>query len=418
MLLVISGELTVLTILLLFRNLLKDQYRNMGAEIRFLQRYRLMNLPSHFLIGTRVYKGLTIRKQGDADKTDKAHFTFLNPDNLENSSYQFPSENLAIFSENIFQITSKWNLTPGLRFEYINTSSEGYYRLLNRDLAGNVLLDKTIQDNRSNARTILLAGIGTQYKLTPELDFYVNASQNYRSINFNDMRVVNPNFQVNPDLKDESGFTLDGGFRGVLKDMLYFDFSAFYLFYNNRIGTVLKVDSLTYQIVRYRTNVSDSRNSGVELFTEFDWVKLFQKQSAHKFSTFINTSYINAVYVNSEQTAFRDKLVEYVPKIIFRSGFNYAWKNLKLTCQYSYTDAQYSDATNAETSPSAIYGRVPAYQVVDFVATYTYKMFSISAGINNALNEKYFTRRAEGYPGPGIIPADPRNFFITLQYKF
>jgi Fe(3+) dicitrate transport protein len=36
---------------------------------------------------------------------------------------------------------------------------------------------------------------------------------------------------------------------------------------------------------------------------------------------------------------------------------------------------------------------------------------------NNALNEQYFTRRAESYPGPGIIPADGRAFFLSLQIK-
>jgi Fe(3+) dicitrate transport protein len=33
------------------------------------------------------------------------------------------------------------------------------------------------------------------------------------------------------------------------------------------------------------------------------------------------------------------------------------------------------------------------------------------------LSEKYFTRRAGGYPGPGIMPAEPRNFFITVGVK-
>ncbi len=33
-------------------------------------------------------------------------------------------------------------------------------------------------------------------------------------------------------------------------------------------------------------------------------------------------------------------------------------------------------------------------------------------------NEKYFTRRAGGYPGPGALPADGRTFFITVAAKF
>ena len=400
------------------RTLLSDVYNNYAAEIRLLHRYTFLNKQSNFLVGLRAYNGTTIRKQGEADKTDKSNFKFLNPDNLENSSYQFPSKNYAVFIENIFQLTSKWNITPGIRGELINTNSNGYYRLLNKDLAGNILLDKKIEDNRSNTRSFILMGIGSQYRLTEWLEAYANFSQNYRSINFNDMRVVNPNFQVDPNLKDEDGYTIDGGFRGILKNLLYFDVSGFLLKYNNRIGTILKTDSSTFQIVRYRTNVSDSKNIGVEAFVELDWLKLFRKNTKHKLSTFVNTSFINAIYVSSEQSGFNNKKVEYVPKFIVRTGITYAYKKFGITCQYAYTSEQFSDATNANSTPTAIYGLIPSYAVLDVSANYTYKFLGLSAGVNNVLNTYYFTRRAEGYPGPGIIPADPFNVYVTIGIKF
>jgi len=400
------------------RNLLSDVYNNYGTEIRFLKRYLLMNKNSHFLIGGRYYKGRTIRKQGDADKTDKPHFEFLNPSNLENSSYTFPSSNYALFIENIFQLTNKWNVTPGVRYEYISTNAEGYYRLRNFDGAGNTLLDMHVQDNRSNTRHFILLGVGSQYKINSSIDIYANFSQNYRSINFNDMRVVNPNFQVNPNLKDEKGYTADGGIRGTLKNLLYFDVSGFIIEYKNRIGTILTVDSMTYNIIRYRTNVSDSRNMGIETFAEIDWIKLFKKESKHKLSTFVNASYINAIYINSKESAYKNKKVEYVPEMIVRTGITYAWNKLSLTAQYAYTSEQFSDATNSTTSPSGIYGNIPSYYVLDVSASYTWKQFGIFTGVNNLTNSIYFSRRAEGYPGPGIIPADPMNGYVTLQFKF
>lgn len=400
------------------RNLLNDVYNNYGAELKFLQRYKLFNQNNHFLAGVRYYRGQTLRKQGDADSTAAANFNFLNPDNLENSSYTFPSENVAVFTENIFQLTKKWNVTPGLRFEYIRTASEGYYRLQNTDLAGNVLPGAgKVYDNRTNERSFLLGGIGTQYKLNSRIEMYANISQNYRSINFNDMRVVNPNFQIDPNLKDENGYTVDGGLRGAIKNLLYFDVSVFMLQYNDRIGTALKVDSTTYQIVRYRTNIGNSRNLGVEAFAELDWIKLVSKKSRHKLSTFVNLSYINAYYISS-QVAYDGKTVEFVPEIIFRTGITYAYKKFGITCQYSYTGDQFSDATNAVSAPSGIYGIIPAYSILDLSVNYKYKIVGINAGINNLLNSTYFTRRAEGYPGPGIIPADPINFYLGLQLKF
>ena len=198
---------------------------------------------------------------------------------------------------------------------------------------------------------------------------------------------------------------------------MYFDVSGFYIQYNNRIGTTLKVDSFTYQIVRYRTNVGNSSNQGVELFAELDWIKLVKKESKHKLSTFVNASYIQAYY-QSPQLAYDGKRVEYVPNYICRTGATYAYKKLSFTLQYSYTSEQFSDATNSKTSTSGLYGLIPAYQIVDFSMHYVWKKFELNSGVNNLTNSSYFTRRAEGYPGPGIIPADPVNVYFTLAYKF
>jgi Fe(3+) dicitrate transport protein len=400
------------------RNLLSDKYNNYGAELRFLQRYTLLGKNSHFLIGARYYKGNTSRKQGDADKTTNPYFHFLNPDNVENSAYVFPSSNCALFAENIFQLTSKWSVTPGVRYEYISTNSEGYYRLIYKTLAEKTLLDMKVEDNRSRSRSFVLGGIGTQLKLNRSIELYANFSQNYRSINFNDMRISNPNSQVDPNLKDERGYTADIGTRGAIKNILYYDISGFFLKYNNRIGSVLTVDSVTYNIVRYRTNVSDSRNLGAEAFAEIDWMKVANKNAKHKLSTFVNLAYINAVYVSSQQSAYNNKKVEYVPDMIFRTGITYAFKGFSFTYQYSYVSQQFSDATNSTSSPSAIYGLIPAYSTMDLSISYSWKHLGIYTGVNNLSNEKYFTRRAEGYPGPGIIPADPINAYATLQLKF
>lgn len=399
------------------RNLLSDIYQNYGSEVRYLKRYALFKKNSHFLVGARYYKGQTTRKQGSADDSNQANFNFLYPNNLDHSSYVFPSHNKALFFENIFQLTSKWSVTPGLRLEHINTQSEGYYRLLNKNLTGDTLLDSRINDKRSNERNFLLGGIGTQYKLIQAIEFYANFCQNYRSINFNDMRVVNPNFQVDPNLKDENGYTIDGGVRGALKNLLYYDVSIYLLRYNQRIGTTLGVDTNTYQIIRYRTNLGNSKTIGLEAFAEIDWIKLCNKNSHHKFATFVNYSLTKATYINSNK-AIEGNTVEYVPKQILRTGITYTYKKFTVNTQYAYTGAQFSDATNSAESSSGIFGLIPSYRIIDASMAYTYKIVTLSFGVNNLGNTKYFTRRAEGYPGPGIIPADPINYYIILKVLF
>lgn len=400
------------------RKLLMDKYKNFGSEFRVLHKYKLLDGTSTLLVGSRYYRGFTNRKQGLGNAGSSPDFEYLHPNDLEHSEYDFPSENLAFFTENIFHLSKKFSVTPGLRFEYINTRAEGYYNEIYYDLAGNIIYKEQIQDNRSNERSFVLAGLGLSYKIKPNKEVYANISQNYRSINFNDMRIVNPNYRVDPNLQDENGFSADLGFRGTLGEFLSYDLTGFLLSYNNRIGQVLKTDTLLYNTYRYRTNVSDSRNLGIEAYAEVSVLPMFgYKKSDHTFSIYSTLSIMDAVYLHSKEEAYEGKKVEMVSPLIIRSGVKYGYKKLSTSLQFSYTHKHFTDATNAEFSPDAVSGIVPSYYVFDFSADYVLKKwFSVSVGVNNLMNAMYFTRRAAGYPGPGILPSDGRSIYAMLQF--
>jgi Fe(3+) dicitrate transport protein len=80
----------------------------------------------------------------------------------------------------------------------------------------------------------------------------------------------------------------------------------------------------------------------------------------------------------------------------------------------------YADANNTETpTPNGQNGVIPAYTITDLTASYVFnKHVNLKAGINNVTNQMYFTRRAGGYPGPGLLPADGRNFFVSFGLTF
>ena len=401
------------------RNYLQDKFRNFGSELRYLKNYSFINNLSTFLIGGRIYKGLTLRKQGLGSAGDDADFHYLHPDNLEHSDYKFPSENIAFFAENVFRITPKIAITPGIRWEYINTNSDGYYHVANRDLAGNIIYEAYVPDDKSSYRNFTLFGLGVSDKVSKNVELYANFSQNYRSVNFNDMRIVNQNAQVDINLKDERGYSTDIGIRGNLKELLNFDLSLFYLRYNDRIGAIQKSDPLTYEVYRFRTNVSDSRNIGMESFAEIDVLKMIAgKDCKMGASVFANYSNIDARYIKSDEQAVKNgNRVEYAPAHILKTGITYSFKEFKLSYQYCYTSEQYTEATNTVYTADAVDGLIPAYNIMDLSMSYNYKWFSVFTGINNLVNKMYFTRRADGYPGPGIIPSDGRSFYITLQVK-
>ena len=147
------------------------------------------------------------------------------------------------------------------------------------------------------------------------------------------------------------------------------------------------------------------------------WKWFVNDTSNFDLSYFVNASYVNSKYISSKEAAFENKNVELVPPFNLKTGFTLGYKNFSTSIQYSYTHQHFSDATNSIQQANAVNGIIPTYQILDFSLKYRYKWFSIESGINNLTNSSYFTRRATGYPGPGIIPSSPRNFFLSLQLK-
>ena len=136
------------------------------------------------------------------------------------------------------------------------------------------------------------------------------------------------------------------------------------------------------------------------------------------FNYFINASFISSEYTESQQSGVQGNQVEFVPDVNIKTGLRFGYKNLLANVQYSYLASQFTDATNSQDSNlSGVIGAIPQYDIMDVALSYTYKRFKLETGINNVLDETYFTRRATGYPGPGIIPSAPRNFYATLQIK-
>ncbi|HZE82988.1 MAG TPA: TonB-dependent receptor [Puia sp.] len=324
-----------------------------------------------------------------------------------------------MFAENIFRLTPKLSVIPGARFESITTRAEGNYTNVVFDLAGNPINPQKITDNKINTRQFLLGGIGLTYDLEQPIQLYANFSQNYKAINFNDLRTLNPNLRVDSNLRDEKGYSADIGIRKST-GILNFDLSLFLINYDNKIGSILSADPVNFIIYNLRTNVSQSRHTGLESYVEAGiWKWLYGEKARTSVSLFSNFSLISAKYVHSKESSIEGKRVEFVPDVVFKTGVTVRRNKWVASYQFSYTGKQYTDATNATFTDNAIDGLVPAYSVMDFTAEYLLnEHFSLSGSINNLADARYFTRRADSYPGPGIVPADARSFFLTFQAKF
>ena len=403
------------------RDLIKGEFNNFGFEIRFLNNYKLFNKKAIWIVGSKYYNSSNTSEQGPGSNGKNADFNMKNEDfpfyNFQ-SNYKYPNKNLSFFSENIIYLNEKVSITPGLRYEYIRTESDGFFKKTNRDAAGNVIFDELINNSELRKRNFILLGLGASYKLSDSFEVYFNISENYRSVTFADISVFNPAYMINSNISDESGSTTDIGIRGTYKEFISYDLSTFLLAYNSRIGFVQRVTS-GGNVKSERGNVGDARILGFESIIDFNIAEIFLKKNENTiFNYFINFSFIDSKYTNSKEPGVEGKKVEFIPKVNLKTGTKIGFKDFMFGFQYTYLSDQFTDSSNAINSNlSGVIGIIPQYDVFDISTSYSLKEFKFESGINNLFNKKYFTRRATGYPGPGIIPSSPRTLYFTIQYK-
>ena len=384
-----------------------DQYRNYGLESRIITNYHLGKMKNTISGGIRLYTGTTNR-QADGKGTTGSDYDITVIGNYPRD-IAFNSKNVAAFIENIFRITDKLLIIPGLRYEWLASSASGRNGYTS---SGTEILLQNI----SRSRSFILAGVGTEYHISNTTEVYGNISQAYRPIQFANLQAPPTTDIVDPDLTDAKGYNADIGYRGKIKNYLQFDVSCFYLQYNNRVGTITTSNS-----TRLITNVGNSSSKGFEGFIEFNPIKAFTKSNLTDIIIFGSYGYTDAQYSSDHKDAnTKGKQVENAPTNILRGGISAGNKGLLLSVQISSVGETFSDANNTVVaSTNGNTGLIPSYTVTDFTATYKLnKGLNFKAGINNIFNEIYFTRRAGGYPGPGALPADGRTFFISIGAKF
>ena len=408
------------------RDLILGDFVNWGAEARYLKKYNFLGNNNAFLIGAKYYQAKNTGIQGPGSSGNGPDFELANsefPNYASQSDYTYPNLNFSVFGENIFRVTQSFSITPGFRYESIKTQAKGFYREIRTDLAGNVIYDEIENEDIIKERNFLLLGIGLSYKMKNGIEIYGNVSQNYRSVTFNDIRTANPSAAIDPNITDEKGYTSDIGVRGQILNKVSFDASIYGLYYDDKIGEYLKTIPNVATPVRYRSNVGTAFTYGFESLIDWNIGKtFFIDYENFIWNVFSNVAITNSEYLNSDIPNVEKNKVEFVPSYNMKFGNGVGYKNFLTSLQYTYVSSQYTNAQNIPTdvndNTSGIYGEIPSYYVFDFSASYKWKNFKLEAGVNNVLNNWYFTRRATGYPGPGIIPSEPRVFYATLEIKF
>jgi len=403
----------------------RDYYKNFGLENRNIYKYKLGKINNNLAFGVRLYKANTQRMQ-DGKGTTGSDFD-LSIEGRFVRDLDFTTENVAVFAENQFKVTEKFSVTPGVRYEYIQNTGEGRFGISGgTDIAF---------PNKTISRSQPLFGLGLEYKFRIT-NIYANITQAFRPVLFSDLTPPAVTDVIDPNLKDASGFNADIGFRGTFKNYLNFDFSIFYLSYNNRIGGIRQFvnNEPTQGTFIYRTNLGETVNKGIEGFANLNITRLFEIEKPYgNLDFFASVSFIDSRYADFRifstpsapnftitETNLSGNRVENAPRYIHNFGLSWTNNNISATAQYRMSGRIFTDANNT-TTPSAngVTGILDNYRVFDLSTEYKFlKNYNIRAGINNLFDEEYATRRSSGYPGPGILPGEGRTFYISIGAKF
>jgi len=394
----------------LSRRVDSDEYRNWGTEGRLRFDYLVFGKKQSLAAGLRAYQAKTLRQQRGTG-TSGSDFDMTADSLGYKVNYSFGTLNYAAFAEQVFYVGKRLMVVPGVRYEWIQTTGTGSLNYQNEHLP-----------HQSKQIGSLLTGIGSEYQLAKSQTAYANVSQGFRPMTFSELVPSATTDVIDPNLTNSTSINADAGMRGRWKNRLTYDIGVYQMNIANRIG------SYVLNGVKYVTNIGSSRSRGVELFVEGKFLNQFRQGKFGELEVFASVAYNESVYtswndptvLSGSSSDRSNKQVENAPKRIARYGVTYTYHAIRAHVQWNQVSASYADALNTEvTNAAATVGLIPAYQVGDVSLTYQSKGgWRIQAGVNNVLNEHYFTRRATGYPGPGLMPANGRTYVLTVGFDF
>ncbi len=286
---------------------------------------------------------------------------------------------VSLFLEERFE-WGNTSITPGIRIENI-------YQSIRENLnSGSVVPLR----NTSEWVHVPLFGLGVEQKLDSQHEAYLNLSQSYRPMAFQDTVPLNNGDLISEDLKPANAWTLEAGIRDRLSERLTWDVSAFLISYSDQFGRVGNI----------LQNTGAAIHQGLE--AAYDLEIFRGSMDLHWVGN------LTALHARFKEGSLSGKTPQYAPKWLIKNGlYSNLTNRAKASLLHTFVSDHFGDDGNSSNR------RIPSYRVLDFTIDAKIPRTSITvfAGVFNLLDESYFSRVRSN----GIEPAMPRNFSIGLS---
>ena len=374
----------------------RQEFYSFGIEPRLRHDWEALSETHSLAAGVQLYRM-------NSPRTDSRGSSAWADEGLVFKDSQRDVLSGALFLENKFTM-GRWSITPGFRLETINQDLS----LQNYSLATGEVSTKGTKD-RTDLQPLL--GVGVAYEVRPQVQFYGNVSQSYRTAIFGEALIVPTSGTVlEGDIKPIKGLTYEVGFRGNPKTWITWDSSLFRVDLDNKFGGTVTSGNVTTL-----KNVGRTVNQGWDGAVQVDVVGVSDALRGTdavghwgSFSLFGNVTLLDATLRGGTSDG---KVPQYAPSHLVRSGVIYRWQD-RVKVAFLGTFMADHFATDDE-NPERL---IPAYSTWDLTAEIVLwrDRARFMAGINNIFDELYYAR----VRGDGIDPAYGRNYYAGFSLEF
>ncbi len=237
----------------------RDKYNNLATEIRYINISQIFNRKNYFSTGYKFFKGNTQRFQKGTGTEQESYSLFLTK--YYSKDFDLSTTVNSFYIENTFFVLPKIKIIPGLRYENIVSSIDGWINFFNND-----------KISLSRTRQVFLYGGAVEWEYLPKQFFTINYTRNFRPVLYSELIPSSMNEVIDPNLKDNNGGVAEINFQGtILKNALSYQITPFYIHYNDKIGTIIKDGN------NFRTNIGNAENKGIELLIDVFILKAFKR---------------------------------------------------------------------------------------------------------------------------------------------
>ncbi|MBW9334788.1 TonB-dependent siderophore receptor [Herbaspirillum sp. RU 5E] len=353
-------------------------YETLGIEPRYTQRFAWGSTTHDVTVGYR-----TIRERGDDNIYNEAVRTgvlsgFTRFQNSTDAHAAYIDDKIAL---------GKWRITPGLRFEQVQSSRYETGKKTPYEVAN----DK------------LLPSINLAYLLTEQLTLFSNYNTSFGVVQNSQLNTMSSAHPLSPELAR----TMEGGVRWKSAQASA-EATMFHINFDNQI---VSVQGTTPNVFR---NIGRTQHDGVELAMDY----AFDQASPLKgWSVFANYTYTRALQKSGSNPG---KDLPFYARTTDTLGVRLQSGPWALNLSTTHQGRQFADEANtlAESADGSI-GEIPGVRLWNAQASWKVpgkKGLDLTAGVNNLMDRRYFTRTVDG--NLGKLVGAPRTIYVQGRYAF